>query len=521
MYQRLRQVAVCLGILVACGYDEPLTSRLHETHPFQEKLICELAPGSYLKGWLFHVADGKKVKIGEYTTGHVGACEMALRASRNGRVCVNRSWQYEAIEVATQKTIKKFGSDFDSCTAFTKGGDSLEVRDGFVEFIDDTELADVLKNFPQVQDPLINQVLHDPETMWYDEASMVFTYQDSFGNPQGPEGLRANRVGYDVGIHASHPDIRLLTKYFKHGKFQFPFAIEAGANFQDNIYVMNFWAPPVKDGKRLPVAWWKNESHWHWVFPVGTVIGEVFFQHDPTDTSDKKDWFVFEIRSRVRQTDGWKTDVFRPFVNAAEMAAAIRQARPDWKSTDLAGLISHLEDTETLQPAVLETNSYEQIIKPLRGYKDYLPAVSDVELIKSFLTERTFKSAMNKRWKESGSKNTFAAATHADFHIVPKNYEGALFETTESACVSCHAHTGQPLGQLNYKVSAYGEIWGEDYVFTWHPFQIDFDSFTVSDGNRRANPRLVQAGLLVQKKPEKNDPDYTELPKPYNPDYRN
>lgn len=506
----LHRVVLCLSTL-AITFLANHVAYGGETHPYQDQLFCDRAPGSTLMGVMYALTNGKRADIAKFgSNGNVGACELALRAARNGKVCVEKNSRYEMIDIESRSVIKQFGSDFKGCMAATKEW-QLTTRDGFVEFIAEHELEPFLQNMPHVEDPAIDEALHSADTMWYDEASMVFTYQDSFGNPEGPEGLRGNRVGYDVGINSSVPDIRALTEYFQHGKFRFPFTIAAGADYQSNVYVMNFWTPPTEGGKRLPVTYWLNGSHWHWVFPAGTVIGEVLLMRAP----DGNSWHVFEIRSRTRRIDSWSTNVFRPFADASGMAQAIRAARPGFAATDLKKLVDHLEKSNTLEAATLSSVPYRKVFEPINGHYDYLPATSDTDLIKSFLRERTFVSAMGKAWKRDGNKVTYAAATRAPFHIVPSDFIGGMLQTSEESCARCHDQTGRPLGQLDDRVVLYGEIWGEDQIFTWHPFDVAADIFSVSDGSRRVNKRMVQAGLIQQRKPNAGDTRYRELPRPY------
>src|SRR5690606_1587984 len=121
---------------------------------------------------------------------------------------------------------------------------------------------------------------------------------------------------------------------------------------------------------------------------------------------------------------------------------------------------------------------------PLRGAMDYLPPISDLGLVKELLADRTFEDAMGERWKQSadGALTTYAPSTRARFHVVPREYLGGMLETTERGCRTCHEQTSRPLANLDSRVVLYGEIWGEDEIFTWHPFAIDERSFSVGDG---------------------------------------
>src|SRR5690606_32497143 len=105
---------------------------------------------------------------------------------------------------------------------------------------------------PQVADSEVNDILHGEDTMWYDEDSMVFLYQDSI---ETVTGGRANCVGRDVGErNADNPAIAKLMNYFGPDyRFMFPFRTAAGTDNVTNSRVINFWAPPQKNGQTLPV----------------------------------------------------------------------------------------------------------------------------------------------------------------------------------------------------------------------------------------------------------------------------
>jgi hypothetical protein len=509
---------LAVAVTINCG-STPTPPRGHsrDLNPYQPDIICRQSQARSVQGKLYKVTDNRDVLISTFNKGHVGSCEFAKRSSRNGLVCIEKDYRYHALEISSNNVIKSFDQDFSACTDFTKNWEKLVTREGFVQFIDSAQLSNSLANLPQVSDSHIDEVLRDPDTMWYDEESMVFAYQDSFGAPTGPEGLRANRVAYDTGINSSVPDIRLLTDFFEPEKFKFPFSVGAGDPSLAKTYVVNFWAPPRDEqNKVLPVVWWKNKSHWHWTFPVGTVIGEVLLMQDSQESGE---WFVFEIRSRLREVKGWKADIFRPFSSAIDMAEAIKLARPNWRSTDLLNLVQHLESPSSLSPARLESKPFAKIFKAIVGYNDYLPPTEDRALIKEFLSKRIFESAMDKHWKSNGDQVTYAPASRSSFHIVPTGYVGGLLPTNESACSVCHDQTGRPLGQVDGRVVLYGEIWGEDQIFTWHPFKPVIDMFTVSNASRIPNPRMIQAGLILQRKPGANELNYRELPRPYPPVY--
>lgn len=489
---------------------------LGESHPFQSRLLCDRAPGSQLIGRMFDVSTGTRVKVAQFESGgDVGACELAIRASRSDRVCVPGSGSgYTIRDLKTGRTSGAY-TTLSACTTITRGSPVLRTEPGYVDFIAPAELAPFKEALPKLDDPALDEAIRSPRTMWYDESALTFSYQDSFGDPKG---LRANRVGYDVGSNTPDvPDIFALTEYFELGKFKFPFSLVAGSTFVENVYALYFWLPPTDAaGAARPVRIWQNHSHWQWVFPVGTLIGEALFIQSPAD----KKWFAFEVRSRSRGLNGWTTSIFRPYLRASDLAAAIKEKRAAWSSTpDVRALVDHLESTSSLTANTLASPAYQAIFPPIQGALDYLPETSDVALVEELLASRRFSNAMGSSWKTEGTKKTYAASTHAKFHIVPAEYPAGMFETSEASCQRCHEQTSRPLNNLDPRVVLYGEVWGEDEIFTWHPFQIGVESFGVGDGTRHVNPRLVTAKLVEMSTPASAPAIYKVLPKPYVPTY--
>ncbi len=479
-------------------------------HPYSEDVRCETGKRSYLTGVMFDARTKTGPAISEFESGHVSGCETAATLSRNGQVCTfKNSTSYVVRDIASGQLGQTFRS-LSECVAYTRGAVELRTQPGYLDFIDPAELRPLLQHLPAVADPVVKAALFDDQTMWYDEGSLGYVYQDSFGSPKG---LRMNRVGYDTGIRNTVPDIRLLTKYFEEGRFRFPFGIFSG-HHDSGVYSLSFWNAPSDSSGVLPVRYWKNNSHYEWVFPNGTVVGEVLFLRAPDG-----EWLPFEIRARVRQATEWASTVWRPYTTAAELAAVIKAKRPNWQTTDLNALVMHLLDQTTLKPHTLDTGIYAQVEPSFVGALDILPGTTDTALIKALLQVPEYGNANGKSWKANGSLKTFAASTSADFHIVPKGYEGGMLEVSNQACARCHQHVSRPLKDLDGRIVLYGEIWGEDQVFTWHPFEIDSAAYATSDGNRRLNRRMVTAGLVIEGRPQATDARYKPMTKPFRPIY--
>jgi hypothetical protein len=392
---------------------------------------------------------------------------------------------------------------------------NLRTSSGFVEFIPPDVFAPYRARLPRISNAEVDAIVHSPNTMWYDERSMVFTYQDSV---ETVVGGRANCVGRDVGVrNRSNPAIARLMHFFGEDyRFKFPFRTVAGTDDVTNIKSFNFWRPPMGPNGVLPVKWWKASSRgrWQWVFPVGTVFGEVLYQKSPNG-----DWFVFEVRTRKRYLDGWEVEVFRPFRSAFEMANAIVRLRPEWESkAELARLVRHLLDNDNLRPVRLESQAYALAFAPIDGALDLLPAVSEAALIEELLTRQYFVPTSGRIWKEGSNLESYGPSSEGEFHIVPRGYKLGVIPVNEISCKRCHELTGQPLRPFDFNVTLYGEVWGEDQIFTWHLFKVHeriFGTWDDVDGSRQINPRLVQAGLVLNERPATGDQVYRQLPTNY------
>lgn len=392
---------------------------------------------------------------------------------------------------------------------------ALKVRPGYVDFVNPTELSELKALLPKISDESLNGVMISADTMWYDEETMAFGYQDS---EETVTGMRANCVGRVTGENnADSPGIFKLTKYFGSDyRFREPFRKAAGTNPVENIKVLNFWAPPRDtSGKVIPVKYWRSSSRgrWRWTFPKDTVFGEVLFEKD-----SRGKWHVFEVRTRKRYLSGWSVNMFRPFRTASEMAVAVRTMRPNWQTDpSLVKLVRHLEDPATLRPYTMKSEAFAKIFPEIRGALDELPEVSDENLTAELL-HRPFVSVEGAVWKENGSLMTYAPGSAGEFSVVPRGYEMGLVPVNDISCSRCHTETGRRLGQIEFDIILYGEIWGEDQIFTWHlfnPHRQIFGTYDDSDGSRMVNPKMDQAGLLQESEPALDSPIWKPLPSAY------
>ncbi len=388
------------------------------------------------------------------------------------------------------------------------------------EMLPAARLALVASRMPRVACGWLKDVLESPDTMFYDRTSIVPGYQDSFGdNVVTPIGMRPNTIDrglIDTAVPGGHAQI-----FVERGLFHFPFGRPI-ANQGDNA-IVNFLHLPRAGGELAPVVWWRRDPNsythrYEWMFPKGTVLGELLFVVRGDGTM-----FPFEIRARVRELDHWRNEVVRPFPTAAALAAALerkRAERPAWEAADdVAALIAHLRDPSTLEPAQLRATHFAGSFPAIDGAADALPGIADPELVGQLLLETPFVTAREQVWKQSGSLIAYAATTSAGFHVVPRGYDGGFLRVDDQTCARCHEHAGRPFRDYYDNILAYGELWGMDDSFTWHPFRND--RFVDAAGNvknfnhdnRELRADFVAGGVLAPYAPADHPADlYRKLP---------
>ena len=374
----------------------------------------------------------------------------------------------------------------------------LSASDPMVQILGATQLATYRAALPDVYHKELRDIFNSPLTFWYDKDSMIPSYQDSVGDGSyTPIGARPNAGGRRIIVQQGK---RLFTDDGEH--WSFPFGVTAGTDRVPNKKILNFLSLPTENGQVLPIVYRTIDDNrargglglhkWTWMFPAGTTLGEVIFLEDTAGAL-----YPVEIRTRKRYADAWAVNAFRPFPRATQLAAAIKQARPSWRSQpSLQALVTHLEDPSTLQAQRMTSPAFNNIIT-LDGFKDVIPAVGDEQLVKDLLSNTTFASSYGQAWKVSGASTAFAATTEEAFSVVPAQYDAGLLEVREASCVRCHQEAGRAIEDFEPAAVLYGDIWGEDRIFSFHPWdQSRYSTFNTE--NRQVRPELATNNLVVR-----------------------
>ncbi len=357
-------------------------------------------------------------------------------------------------------------------------------------------LATIKAALPALADVRLGRILNGAQTLWYDAEVMTPSYQDSLGantNAHWPD-LVAGSEEVITGLHDRQ----------RH-RWQFPFATTAGTDASTNLKVENFVVLPQVNGQVLSIPIWRvrrnyDRFEWMWVYPIGTIVGEVLFIVD----GDKL--LPSEIRTRTRQPTGWSMNAYRPFPTAVSLAAGVKSHRPDWANVpDLRALVDVLEDNTTLTPKTLAARAALAPTYRQDGWLDVLPDFGDAPLVRELLKTTPFVSVYDTAWKENGTKKTYAAATASNLSIVPNNYSGGLLQVTDDACMRCHKEGGRLVSEFYDALYLYGELWGKDGIFTFHPFdESRYPELRSNDENRSIDPRLRAMGVFEEYDPRKH-----------------
>lgn len=384
---------------------------------------------------------------------------------------------------------------------------------GMPQIMAATKMEAIRKAMPTVAYPALQALITAPDTMWYDKDSMKACYQDSVGNGSyTPIGARFNNEGKDLIV----PEGKAM--FSDDGEtWSFPFGHTAGMDDAENAVIVNFLSLPIgADGKPVPVVYSTVDNNvalsgmglhrWTWVYPKGTTFGELIFVKDSAGSL-----FPSELRTRTRFIDGWATNSYRPFPTAASLAAAIKAARPNWSTTpNLKTFVDHLENNETLTPKSMRSPGFNNVVS-LQGAIDTLPDLGDEALIKDLLTKTTFVSVYGEAWKVGTKGKTFAASSAGGLSIAPRGNTIGLIEVTDDSCNRCHDNAGRLLSDYVDAVSLYGDLWGEDRIFSFHPY----DTSRVGGAGQENRAVRKEFSSIVQRYDQSKHPSalYKALPR--------
>jgi hypothetical protein len=348
--------------------------------------------------------------------------------------------------------------------------------------------------FPRMSDPAMQRVLDDPRLILYTDAEMPKAYQFWSGSLQG-----VHRAEYNISADNNEP--------YGNGNLEFPWSTPAGTHRAKNVRSFRFLLLPLgANGKTLPVVWYRKRFAgdasvgYGWTFPVGAIFGEVLTMRGPDGYG-----YTFEIRTRTREVGDWAVDVFRPFPTAQDLAARIKELRPDWQGQPhLMKFCGHLEGPVKMRVLTLADRQPGRRAFHQTSGIDVLPPLNDNRLVADLLLTTPFRSAVGLNWREDGQTATAAPTAQAGFNIVPVNYDAGFIAVNNTSCMRCHATVNENVDAFDGRRDWYGRIRGSDGIFSFHPFEPGSLSGNGSSNSVRLRDDLVRAGLLQPHHPRRH-----------------
>lgn len=237
-----------------------------------------------------------------------------------------------------------------------------------------------MKFLPPTDDPWLIQ-LKTKNILFYTSEEMPPAYQIWDGYLQGIHSIFYN-------ISADKPRER-----YGNPNLEFPWKGPAGLDPCDNAGSIKFVVLPEDQ----PILWWRErllhdthpEGTFRWVYPVGTVFGEILTVKSP-DGWD----YTFELRTRTRTAKGWSVNVFRPFASPAELAERIKKLEPNWPNQ--SRLVAWLNRNELNVSRLV--NEHPRTVIDRTALLDVLPPLKP-SLIEKLLTQTPFKSVLGQAWQ--------------------------------------------------------------------------------------------------------------------------
>ncbi len=348
------------------------------------------------------------------------------------------------------------------------------------------------KLMPKVDDPNLQEKFADPRLILYTDREMPRAYQDWSTMLPG-----IHSPSYNISANGSEP--------FGNGNREFPWSTPAGTHRSTRVSSFKFlWLPETEDGRVAPVVWYRtrlpgdNSAGYAWLFPVGTLVGEVLYMTGPDGRG-----YTFEVRVRNREEGEWGVDVFRPFPESADLANAIKERRPEWAdNAELVSLVEHLESKTAMPKQTLRDSQPGRAVFRQQMGVDSLPPMDDA-LAAELLTSTEFESVLADYWRtDEAGLVTFAPTTDDEFHIVPRNYDGGFIQPERESCLRCHETVAANVRDFDFSRDWYGRVRGSDGIFSFHPFSPSSISSNGYGSSVSMRDSMERAGVLERYDPQ-------------------
>jgi hypothetical protein len=342
---------------------------------------------------------------------------------------------------------------------------------------------------PKTDDDEVNAIVQDPRTIFYDRKAIPLmywqngTFRDGLvdigpsNRPRPHNGARAfpwNSPG-GTGNHDAGGDDRGTVSTFK-----FLWLPKGEAIAWDTVRRFEY---NTLRGQATPDGYLTGQKYPIWVFPSGTVFGEVLGMRFADGNI-----YPFELRIRRKEWDEWGVDFFRPFPASEDLLRVLPPHDPVHR---------HLQSRRKLVNVSLRDNYPHAVAVDKRADFDPLPSFGPSVSVPQLLRRR-FGSALGVEWA-SGAEGYVVGASNSGQHIAPPGYAAGLMGGDRVGCADCHESTAVDISKFFVGRDWYGYIRGSDRILSFHI--CDPTSISSNRGDRpwRLNPAM--AGILERYNP--------------------
>jgi hypothetical protein len=376
---------------------------------------------------------------------------------------------------------------------------------------------------PASADGSLRRFASDPSAIFYTKAERRKLWQGTRRPAPGVDQVFLDCDDGDISTE-SHKQVpgalpeKVNTVQKWHSNGEFPWDATAGTHGLPGVTTINFLRIP--DGQTAKVfredlkettgfvgglTWgFSSRASLRWSYPPGTVSGEVILAEFPGG-----DRIPFEVRVRTRKADGsWSPKVYRPYPTPESLAAAISRLWPSGAPADAAQLRAHCLSEPAPRRVAFASMFGDRIAHPvdstgnaarnriadellgLVAPLDVLPPVAP-EVGRRLLKGAAFAETTGVDWRPG----TSAPSASSDGNIVPRGYGGGFFPVATKSCAKCHDSAGKHSFEFwtgtADRYSVYGNVWGDDGVFSFHPFDESGLKGSTRDFAPRVDPRLA------------------------------
>lgn len=363
-----------------------------------------------------------------------------------------------------------------------------------------SDKADALRaSFPKTNIERWDKLFSDPKTVLYTDKEIIPAYQHAdrgllhLGGGMSSIGSNTTTsfhwVGYNISGDAN--EAAKGAGFGGNANIEFPWRTPGGLDKSENAIgkFRFFRLPDAAEGKQWPVVYFTDTLRGSrmgahkgvaWLFPVGTVFGEVLTMRDAEGELN-----TFEVRLRIRSEGFWDVEILRPFPTETDFVSALRKRGLD-------ELAQRVEAAPVEKKLLRDRQHPTEVAFVSTDATVALPAI-DAKLAKALLNETPFKSAVGANWKGGAVSPTSAQ----NFSIVPREYFGAHIGNEPDKCMECHKHTLRHVDSFDAGRDWYGYVRGSDGIFTWHP--IDASTVSRTGGNMQPGIRsdFARAGWVA------------------------